>query len=224
MTLELGGGGLTVAHQVVIEEELAKHNLPFCGDLGISLAAPALRAWGTDEQKARFIPPMLRGEVITWQLFTEPEAGSDLAALKLPAVEDGDDYVLNGMKIFVGHTWYAEWLYVLAVTDPEAPRHQNISAFIVPADAPGVRKGKKEHKLGIHAAHSATIFFENVRVPAGHLVGELNKGWTIAKRLLEHERKGIGGIGNPLGHHPRLGGNGGNLKVQTRQAQVLDGT
>ena len=192
--VELGGGGLTVAHQVVIEEELAKHNLPFCGDLGISLAAPALRAWGTDEQKARFIPPMLRGEVITWQLFTEPEAGSDLAALKLPAVEDGDDYVLNGMKIFVGHTWYAEWLYVLAVTDPEAPRHQNISAFIVPSNTPGITIS---HLPLIGGMGKKTVYFENVRVPKANLIGEAKgrgKGWWVAQTTLELEHGADGRV------------------------------
>ena len=189
-----GGGGLTVADKVVIEEELARHNLPFCGDLGISLAAPALMAWGTDEQKQRFVPPMLKGEVITWQLFTEPEAGSDLASLRLPAVPDGDDYVLNGQKIFVGHTWYAEWLYVLAVTEPEGSRHNNISAFIVPSDLPGITIAPLPLIGGMG---KKTVYFENVRVPKANLIGEENgrgKGWWVAQTTLELEHGADGRV------------------------------
>ncbi len=191
---QFGGGGLTVAHQVVIEEELAPHNLPFCGDLGITLAAPALMAWGTDEQKQRFIAPMLKGEVITWQLFTEPEAGSDLASLKSRAVPDGDDYVLNGQKIFVGHTWYAEWLYVLAVTEPEGPRHHNISAFIVPSNLPGITIEPLKLLGGMG---KKTVYFENVRVPKSALVGEekgRGKGWWVAQTTLELEHGADGRV------------------------------
>jgi len=189
-----GGGGMTVAHQVVIEEELALHNLPFLGDLGITLAAPAIMAWGSDEQKRRFIPPMLRGEVITWQLFTEPEAGSDLASLRLPAVEDGDDYLLNGQKIFVGHKSHAEWLYVLAVTEPEGSRHNNISAFIVPSDTPGVTIEPLELIGGMG---KKTIYFENVRVPKANLIGEekgRGKGWWVAQTTLEVEHGADGRV------------------------------
>lgn len=191
---QFGGGGLTVAEQVVIEEELAKHRIPFCGDLGITLAAPAVMAWGTDEQKHRLVPPMLRGEVITWQLFTEPEAGSDLAALKMPAVEDGDDYVLNGMKIFVGQKHLGDWLYVLAVTDPDQPRHQNISAFIVPTDTPGITVAPLPLIGGMG---KKTVYFENVRVPKANLIGEeagRGKGWWVAQTTLEIEHGGEGRV------------------------------
>lgn len=190
---EQGGGGLTVAHQIVLEEELAKHNIPAVGDLGLTLGAPAINAWGTDEQKKRFIPPILKGEIVVWQVFTEPGAGSDLASLKTRAVEDGDDFVINGNKIFVGQKYTADYLYTLAVTDPEAPRHQNIGAFIIPAETPGVTV----HHLDLMAGGGKrAIFFDDVRVPKENLIGGRGQGWWVAQTTLELEHGG-GGAATP---------------------------
>lgn len=192
---EMGGGGLPVDQAVVIEEELAERDLPQIGDLGLSLGAPAIRAWGTDEQKQRFIPPILKGEIITWQVFTEPEAGSDLASLKTRAVEDGDDFVINGNKIFVGSKYHADYLYTLAVTDPTAPRHQNISAFMVPAGSPGLTITHLDLMAG---GGKRMIYFEDVRVPREYLIGGdagRGKGWWVAQTTLELEHGGSGRVG-----------------------------
>ncbi|MBI4498489.1 MAG: acyl-CoA dehydrogenase family protein [Chloroflexi bacterium] len=188
---EYGGGGLTVAHQIVIEEELAEYDLPAVGDLGLTLGAPAINAWGNEEQKQRFLPPILKGEVVVWQVFTEPGAGSDLASLKTRAVEDGDDFVINGNKIFVGQKYYADYLYTLAVTDPEAPRHNNIGAFIIPAGTEGVTV----HRLDLIAGGGKrAIFFDDVRVPKENLIGGKGKGWWVAQTTLELEHGGGGRV------------------------------
>ncbi len=191
---EYGGGGLTTDHQMVLEEELGRRRIPNLGDLGINLGAPAIHHWGTDEQKRRFLPPILRGEVVTWQVFTEPEAGSDLASLRTRAVEDGDDYVINGNKIFVGARFQADYLYTLAVTDPEAPRHQNISAFMVPADSAGLTITALDLIAG---GGKRAIYFEDVRVPRENLVGGeagRGKGWWVAQTTLELEHGGSGRV------------------------------
>lgn len=191
---EYGGGGLSPAHQVVLDEELTKRHIPNIHDLGLSLGAPAINHWGTDEQKRRFLPGILTGKLITWQVFTEPEAGSDLASLKTRAVEDGDDYVLNGNKIFVGARHQADYLYTLAVTDPTAPRHQNISAFMVPAGAPGLTM---THLDLIAGGGKRMIYFEDVRVPRENLIGGeagRGKGWWVAQTTLELEHGGSGRV------------------------------
>ena len=191
---EYGGGGLDAAHQVVLDEELSKRKIPNVHDLGLSLGAPAINHWGTDEQKRRFLPGILTGKLITWQVFTEPEAGSDLASLKTRAIEDGDDYVINGNKIFVGAVHSADYLYTLAVTDPTAPRHQNISAFMVPAGAPGLTI---THLDLIAGGGKRSIYFEDVRVPRENLIGGENgrgKGWFVAQTTLELEHGGSGRV------------------------------
>jgi len=191
---EYGGGGLDTAHAVVLDEELSTRKLPNVHDLGLSLGAPAINHWGTEEQKRRFLPAILTGKVVTWQVFTEPEAGSDLASLKTRAVEDGDDYVLNGNKIFVGARHYADYLYTLAVTDPTAARHQNISAFMVPAEAAGLTI---THLDLIAGGGKRMIYFEDVRVPRENLIGGENgrgKGWWVAQTTLELEHGGSGRV------------------------------
>ena len=191
---DLGGGGLTMDQAVVIEEELAEHEIPPVGDLGLSLAGPAIRAWGTEEQKQRFLPPIMLGDSVVWQVFTEPEAGSDLASLKTRAVEDGDDFVVNGNKIFVGSKYTADFLYTLAVTDPTAPRHQNISAFMIPTNAPGLTITHLDLMAG---GGKRMIYFEDVRVSRNNLLGGDNgrgKGWWVAQTTLELEHGGSGRV------------------------------
>ncbi|MCX6022127.1 MAG: acyl-CoA dehydrogenase family protein [Chloroflexi bacterium] len=188
---EQGGGGLTVAHQIVLEEELGDRHIPAVGDLGLTLGAPAINAWGNEEQKQRFLPPILKGEIVVWQVFTEPGAGSDLASLRTRAVEDGDDFVLNGNKIFVGQKYTADYLYTLAVTDPEAPRHQNIGAFIIPAETAGVTV----HHLDLIAGGGKrAIFFDDVRVPKANMLGGKGQGWWVAQTTLELEHGGGGRV------------------------------
>ncbi|MBI2887801.1 MAG: acyl-CoA dehydrogenase family protein [Chloroflexi bacterium] len=188
---DIGGGGLTTDHAIVIGEELSKRKIPTVPD-AFGLCAPAISAWGTDEMKRDILPRMLRGEIIVWQCFTEPEAGSDLASLKMRAVKDGDDYVISGQKIFVGYKFGADYLYTLAVTDQTAPRHQNISAFLVPADAPGVDIQSLELIAG---GGKRTIFYDDVRVPATLRIGDEGKGWWVAQTTLELEHGGTGRVG-----------------------------
>jgi len=190
---ELGGGGLTPAHAVVIREEVSRRGFPQAGDLGLSLGAPAMMIHGTDEQKQRFIPPILKGEVGTWQVFTEPEAGSDLASLRTRGVRDGDVYVVNGSKQFVGSPRKPDFLYTLVNTNPDAPRHENISAFLIPAKLAGITIAPMDL---IGGGGKQFVFFDNVRVPTDCLIGQEGKGWNIANTTLELEH---GGSGSPGG-------------------------
>jgi alkylation response protein AidB-like acyl-CoA dehydrogenase len=175
---EYGGGGLPAHEASVIREELETaiphiENLHPPGDIGGS-AAGALWEVGTDEQKATFLPPVLRGEVITWELYTEPEAGSDLPALTSTAVRDGDHYVISGTKTLVGGHFEADWLFYLAITHPNAPRRQNLSAFLVPADSPGITMTDLDMIAG---SKKRTMIFDNVRVPASNMIGREGDGW-----------------------------------------------
>ena len=138
--VEYGGGGLSIDHAIVIEEELDRLDLslPPYYDSGGRLGGASILVWGSDEQKAHFLPPIFKGEVRTWQLLTEPASGSDLASVKISAVRDGDDYVINGQKIYVGSSHGAEWYWTLTCTDQEGARHENLGWFVVPSDTPGI--------------------------------------------------------------------------------------
>ncbi|MBI2304080.1 MAG: acyl-CoA dehydrogenase family protein [Chloroflexi bacterium] len=188
---EYGGGGLSLAETIVIDEELSQWDVASTGDLGLSLGAPAIMVWGTEEQKKRFLPPILKGEITTWQCFTEPEAGSDLASLKTRAEWNGSEYVINGQKIFIGSPFPPDYIYTLAVTDPEAPRHRNIGAFIIPAKSPGVTI--QPLKL-IAGGGRNTIFYDNVRVSPDQLIGGKTDGWRVAQSTLEVEHGGGGRV------------------------------
>jgi alkylation response protein AidB-like acyl-CoA dehydrogenase len=175
---EFGGGGMEAHIASVIREELERaiphiENLHPPGDIGGS-AAGALWEVGTDEQKASFLPPVLRGEVITWELYTEPEAGSDLPALTSRAERDGDHYVISGTKTLVGGHFGADWLFYLAITNPNAPRRENLSAFLVPADSPGITMTDLDMIAG---SKKRTMIFDGVRVPASHMIGREGDGW-----------------------------------------------
>ncbi len=176
---EFGGGGLTQHVAAVVREELEAHiphieNVHPPGDIGGS-AAGALWQVGTDEQKRRFLPPVLRGETVTWELYTEPEAGSDLPALKSRAERRGNEYLLNGTKTLVGGHFEADHLLTLAITDPNATRRENLSAFLVPADVPGIVMTEMEMIAG---SLKRTIIFEDARVPADHIIGREGDGWA----------------------------------------------
>jgi alkylation response protein AidB-like acyl-CoA dehydrogenase len=198
---QYGGGGLDVDHAIILEEEVDRFDLslpPFY-DSGATMGAPTIAVWGTEEQKEAFLRPIYRGDVRVWQLLSEPSAGSDLAGVKMRATRDGDQYVLNGQKIFIGSANGTDWMWTLAVTNPEAERHQNLSWFMVDASLPGITVqpmellgsggGSGEHN------HKNTIFFEDVRVPAICLVGGENNGWRVASTHLELEHGGGGHVG-----------------------------
>jgi alkylation response protein AidB-like acyl-CoA dehydrogenase len=191
---EFGGGGLEKHVAAVIREEL-EASIPHLdsvhppGDIGGS-AAGSLYQVGTDEQKQRFLPPILRGEVITWELYTEPEAGSDLPALKTRAERQGDAYVLNGTKTLVGGHFESDYLLTLAITDTSAPRRDNLSAFLVPSGLPGIVMTDMEMIAG---SKKRTIIFENARVRGDHIIGREGGGWTaFTTGLMDALTVGIG--------------------------------
>ena len=194
---EWGGGGLSTQQTVVLNEETSRARAPGVGDLGLSLGAPAILIHGTEEQKKRWLPDVITGKKVGWQVFTEPEAGSDLASLKTRGVRDGDEWVINGSKQFIsGGGGPPDYLYTLVNTNPQAARHENISAFIIDAQTPGITIqrmdliGMNEFEGGQHF-----VFFDNVRVPHENLVGSEGRGWQMANTTLELEHGGAGSVG-----------------------------
>ena len=190
---QYGGGGLSNDEALILEEEMQDLGCrtPLRG-MGLSMLGPVLLEYGTEEQRQTHIPPIVRGEIRWCQGYSEPEAGSDLASLRTRAVLQGDHFLVNGHKIWTSNAHVSDWIFCLVRTDPTAKKHEGISFLLIDMDDPGVRP--RPIRLISGASVFCETFLENVRVPAGNLVGPLNKGWTIAKRLLEHERKGIGGI------------------------------
>ena len=196
---EFGGGGLDVDRAVVIEEEIDSYGLtnPPYYDSGGRLGGASILVWGTQEQKQAFLPPIFTGEVRTWQLLSEPEAGSDLANVKTTAIRDGDEYVINGQKIFVGSSLGCDYMWTITVTDPEAKRHENLGWFMVPWGLPGITVQPMDLLIsggesGAGSGVKNTVFFDNVRVPAFNLIGAENEGWKVASTHLELEH-GSGG-------------------------------
>ncbi len=193
---EYGGGGLTIDQAIVIEQEIDRYEIanPPYDDSGAGLGGPAVMVWANEEQKKAFLPRMARGEVATWQLLTEPHGGSDLASTKTTAIRDGDEYVLNGTKTFVGDTGTPpDLLWTITLTDPQGPRHQNLSWFIIPADLPGIMIQPLDLLSG-RGGNKCTVFFEDVRVPSYNLIGGENNGWKVASTHLELEHGGGGTV------------------------------
>ncbi|PKB80147.1 MAG: hypothetical protein BZY88_09500 [SAR202 cluster bacterium Io17-Chloro-G9] len=199
---QYGGGGLSLDHAVVIEEEMDTYGMsvPPYYDSGGRLGGASIMVWGTEEQKQQFLPPILKGEVRTWQLLSEPEAGSDLANVKTTAERDGDEYVINGQKIYVGSSLGCDMVWTLTRTDTEAPRHQNLGWFMIPSDLPGITIQPMDLLIsggegGAGSGVKNTVFFDNVRVPATNLIGGENEGWKVATTHLELEHGTGGHIG-----------------------------
>jgi len=204
---EYGGGGLDVAQAIIIAEVLAERDAEIpriLGDNGVSLFIPAIMVWGTEEQKKRFLPAMCGGEAITWQGYTEPDAGSDLASLKTRATRDGDEYVINGDKIFIGSSFDFDYVFTLAVTDPTAPRHHNIGAFMVPANLPGIKVLDLDLFAEAGQPGKRHVFYEDVRVPATHLIGGETDGWQVTQSVLEVEHGGGGAVVSRYGFLERI--------------------
>src|SRR3989304_4748493 len=160
------------------------------GGMGVSMAAPTIITHGTDEQKTEHLPKILRGEVQWCQGFSESGAGSDLASLQTKAVKDGDDYVINGHKIWTTGAQFANWMFMMARTDPEAPKHRGISYFLLDMKTSGVTVQPLVTMAG--TAMFNQVFFDSVRVPAKNIVGEVNRGWYVGTTTLDFERSGIG--------------------------------
>ena len=200
--VEYGGGGLDVDSAVVIEEEIDSFGLtlPPYYDSGGRLGGNSILVWGSEEQKIAFLPPIFTGQVRTWQLLSEPEAGSDLANVKTTAIRDGNEYVLNGQKIFVGSDHGCDYMWTITVTDPEAKRHENLGWFMVPSHLTGISIQPMDLLIsggesGAGSGVKQTVYFDNVRVPAFNLVGGENQGWKVATTHLELEHGTGGRIG-----------------------------
>ena len=191
---QYGGGGLTEMEASVVEEEMrALDCRPPLRGMGLTMLGPVLLEYGTEAQRQEHLPKIVRGEIRWCQGYSEPGAGSDLAGLQTRAVLQGDHYLVNGHKIWTSNAHYADWIFCLVRTDPTVRKHDGISFLLIDMANPGVRP--RPIRLISGASVFCETFLENVQVPKDNLVGEINKGWTIAKRLLEHERKSIGGIG-----------------------------
>jgi len=187
---EYGGAGLTVMQQFILNEEMARARAPRPGGVAVSYAGPTIIVYGSEEQKREHLPGILSGDVIWCQGFSEPGAGSDLASLQTRAVRDGDDYVINGQKIWTTGAQFAQRMILLARTDPDAPKHKGISYFLLDMKSPGVTV-RPLFNLG-GAPGFNEVFFENVRVPNKDLLGEENRGWYVATTTLDFERSSIG--------------------------------
>ncbi len=187
---QFGGAGLTVVEQFIFNHEMAKAGAPSVGGMGVSMLGPTLIVHGTPEQKAEHLPKILSGEVAWAEGYSEPGAGSDLASLQTRAVREGDEYVINGQKIWTSGAQYADWLFALVRTDPDAPKHRGISFLVIDRKTPGISI-RALTDMGWNQPFNET-FFEDVRVPAKNRVGEENRGWYVGMTLLDFERSGIG--------------------------------
>jgi len=187
---EYGGAGLGVMEQFIMNEELAEAGVVSPYDTGVNLIGPTLIVHGSTEQRREHLARILEGEVIWCQGFSEPGAGSDLASLQARAVRDGDDFVINGQKIWTSHAHESDWIFMLARTDPDAPKHRGISMFLVDMKTPGVSVRPLVNMANRHGFNET--FFEDVRVPSRNVVGEVNRGWYISTTTLDFERSAVG--------------------------------
>jgi alkylation response protein AidB-like acyl-CoA dehydrogenase len=184
---EYGGKGLSLLEQVVLNEEFARAGAPLRADFfGDTLVGPTLLQWGTEEQKQQFIPGILKGEIAWCQGFSEPDAGSDLAGLKTKAELDGDEWIINGQKVWTTQARYADYIFLMARTDPDAPKHAGISYLLVPMKQAGVEVRPIEQVDG--SAEFNEVFFTNVRCPKNNVIGGVNNGWKVAMTTLGFER------------------------------------
>ena len=187
---EYGGQGRPHIEQMIYNEETAYFRAPTRDvSIGTHMVGPTLMLYGTEEQKSHYLPEIASGEAVYCQGFSEPESGSDLASLQLRAIEDGDDYVLSGSKIWTSGAHRSTHCYLLTRTDPDAPKHRGISVFIVDMNTPGIEVRPIINMFGIHYFNQ--VFFDNVRVPKRAMIGEKNRGWYIAATTLDFERSGV---------------------------------
>ena len=187
-----GGGGMSPMEQFVLNQEMANAGAPAVGGSGVAMLGPTLILHGNEEQRKKYLPPILAGEATWAQGYSEPGAGSDLASLQTRAARDGDDFILNGQKIWTSAAHTADAIFALVRTDPTAPKHRGISFLLIDdIKAPGISIRPLVDMNGRHYFNE--VFFEDVRVPAANLVGEENRGWYVAMTLLDFERSNIGG-------------------------------
>ncbi|HIL96133.1 MAG TPA: acyl-CoA dehydrogenase, partial [Pseudomonadales bacterium] len=188
--VEYGGAGLNKDEFIVLLEEMTRINArtPLSG-MGVIMIGPTLLEYGNEEQKARHLPKIANGEIRWCQGYSEPGSGSDLASLQTRAEDKGDHFLVNGQKIWTSGANHADWIFCLTRTDPKVPKHEGISFMLFSMDSPGV--SVKPIKLISGSSPFCETFFDDVQVPKDDLVHQMNRGWTVAKRLLQHERSGI---------------------------------
>ena len=212
---EYGGGGLDKDQAIVLGEELARINArPALTSFGISMLGPVLLEYGNHQQKAEHIPKIVRGEIRWCQGYSEPGSGSDLASLSTKAELQGDNYLINGSKVWTSYADKADWIFCLVRTDFDVPKHSGISFILFDMASEGI--STKPIQLISGSSPFCETFFDDVKAPARNLIGRLNEGWSIAKRLLQHERTMISGFGLSAGQSD----NGGT----TSTISSLEGT
>ncbi len=208
---EYGGAALSVEENLILRAEMARINArtPLVG-MGLSMIGPALLEYGTEEQKTDHLPKITSGEIWWCQGYSEPNSGSDLASLQTKAVLDGDEYVINGQKVWTSGADNADWIFCLVRTDPDASKHNGITFILFSMDQPGI--SVKPIKLISGLSPFCETFFEDARASRKNIIGTVNEGWTVAKRLLQYERTMIGGIG---------GGNQRSTSLQEIAAEYI---
>jgi alkylation response protein AidB-like acyl-CoA dehydrogenase len=188
---EYGGRGATLMQQVIFWQEMARAGAPpMANVLGLGLIGPTIIAFGNEAQKQRFLTKILNAEEIWCQGFSEPNAGSDLAALQTEARLDGDHYLINGQKVWTSYGWIADWCEVVVRTDPSVPKHKGLTVLLVDMKTPGV--GVRPLRQMTGETEFNEVFFRDVRVPVGNVVGKVNSGWDVAIGTLMHERGTFG--------------------------------
>jgi alkylation response protein AidB-like acyl-CoA dehydrogenase len=188
---EFGGGGRPPVEQIVVDQELAAAGAPeFANIVGLGVLGPSLLRFGNDEQRRRYIPPILSAEEIWCQGFSEPEAGSDLASLKTRAVKDGDEWVVTGQKVWTSGAQYAKWCMLVARTDSEVPKHKGLTYFLMDMDQEQVQIRPLRQITG--EAEFNELFIEEARIPDANVVGGVGNGWKVALTTLMNERAGLG--------------------------------
>src|SRR5579863_5268749 len=191
--VQFGGPGWSAMQLHIFEEEAALAGAPTLSPFGLRMVGPVIMAFGSPAQQQRFLPKIASGEEWWCQGYSEPGAGSDLASLKTRAVRDGDHYVVNGQKTWNTLGQYADWIFCLVRTDPQAKQQSGITFLLIDMKSPGITVRPIMLRDGGHEVNE--VWFENVRVPVENRIGEENRGWTYAKFLLGHERTNIAGIG-----------------------------
>jgi alkylation response protein AidB-like acyl-CoA dehydrogenase len=186
---EYGGLGASYWQQAIFKEETGLRHLPLGTSLAVNSIGPSIMIYGTDEQKAKYLPGIASGELEFCQMFSEPGSGSDLASLQTRAVRDGDEWVINGGKIWTSNAHRSDYGWLAARTDPDAPKHRGISTFVIPVKTPGLTVNPLINVAGELGLNQ--LFFDNVRVPASCLVGQENRGWYQMMTTLDFERSGM---------------------------------
>jgi alkylation response protein AidB-like acyl-CoA dehydrogenase len=213
---EHGGRGLSLHQQVIFHEEYARAHAPGrVGHVGETLLGPTLIAYARDEQRRRFLPPILRGEELWCQGYSEPGAGSDLASLSTRARLEGDEWVIDGQKVWTSLAHWAQWCFVLARTDPDAPKHAGISYLLVPMDQPGIEVRPIHQMTG--DSEFSEVFFTGARTAVDNVVGGLHEGWKVAMGTLAFERGA-----STLGQQLHFAGQLDEIVTRARVAGALD--